>query len=82
MSAVLKDEFAAAREQVWSMPLESIDVSDPEVHKNDTVGLYFDRLRAEAPVHLAQTETVWEVLVRNPLQRHYGGGHQSRRFLV
>ena len=37
-SAVLKDEFAAAREQVWSMPIESIDVSDPEVHKNDTVG--------------------------------------------
>ena len=56
MSAVLKDEFEAARERVWSMPLDSIDVSDPEVHKNDTVGLYFDRLRAEAPVHLAQTE--------------------------
>ncbi len=31
--------------------LDEIDVSRPVLFQNDTVGLYFDRLRREAPVH-------------------------------
>jgi cytochrome P450 len=41
----------------YSVPLETIDVSDPELFETDTLWGYFDRLRAEAPVHYcAQSE--------------------------
>jgi len=33
------------------LPLEEIDVSQPELFENNTVGDYFARLRKEAPVH-------------------------------
>ena len=33
------------------IPLDQIDVSQPELFQNDTIGRYFERLRAEAPVH-------------------------------
>ncbi|HSU04113.1 MAG TPA: cytochrome P450 [Acetobacteraceae bacterium] len=35
----------------WSMPLEAIDVSRPELYQRDTMWPYFDRLRREDPVH-------------------------------
>lgn len=35
----------------YSIPLDQIDVSDPELFRNDTIGRYFERLRKEAPVH-------------------------------
>ena len=35
----------------YSMPLESINVSDIEIYKNDSWRPYFARLRDEAPVH-------------------------------
>lgn len=34
-----------------TIPLSDIDVSDPAHFENDTIGLYFDRLRRDAPVH-------------------------------
>lgn len=34
-----------------TLPLDLIDVSDPALFENDSVGLYFKRLRAEDPVH-------------------------------
>jgi cytochrome P450 len=37
--------------QIADLPLEKIDVSQPELFQNDTVGLYFNRLRRESPVH-------------------------------
>ena len=37
--------------QIADIPLEQIDVSQPELFQNDTVGLYFNRLRQESPVH-------------------------------
>ncbi len=40
-----------AREEAFSMPLKSIDVSKPRLFLNDTVGHYFERLRRDAPVH-------------------------------
>jgi cytochrome P450 len=41
----------------YSVPLDKIDVSDPELFETDTLWGYFDRLRAEDPVHYcAQSE--------------------------
>jgi len=41
----------------YSVPLDEIDVSDPELFETDTLWGYFDRLRAEDPVHYcAQSE--------------------------
>ena len=36
---------------VWSMPLDQIDVSDPKLYQNDAYYPYFERLRREDPVH-------------------------------
>lgn len=35
----------------YSIPLEDIDVSDPELFETDTLWGYFERLRKEEPVH-------------------------------
>jgi len=42
---------AAARAEAFSLPLEQVDPSNPELFFNDTVGHYFERLRRDAPVH-------------------------------
>ena len=41
----------AAREEAWSTPLDDIDVSVGERFVSDTFWPFFERLRAEAPVH-------------------------------
>ena len=41
----------AITQQIQDVPLEEIDVSRPELFKNDTWRPWFARLRAEAPVH-------------------------------
>ena len=41
----------AARDKAWSIPLEDIDVSHPELFRTDSFWPYFDRLRREDPVH-------------------------------
>jgi cytochrome P450 len=41
----------AATADAASLPLSQIDVSDPKLYQNDAYFPYFDRLRAEAPVH-------------------------------
>jgi len=35
----------------WSIPLEKIDVAQPELFRDDAHWAYFDRLRQDAPVH-------------------------------
>jgi cytochrome P450 len=35
----------------WSIPLEALNVANPQLFKLDLVGPYFERLRREAPVH-------------------------------
>ena len=35
----------------WSIPLDSIDVSDPQLYQDEAWQPYFERLRQEAPVH-------------------------------
>ena len=44
------------RDRAWSMPIEQIDVSKGYLFEQDIVGLYFERLRAEDPVHLATSK--------------------------
>ena len=41
----------AASDKAWSIPLDDIDVSQPELFRTDSFWPYFDRLRREAPVH-------------------------------
>ena len=41
----------AASDKAWSIPLDDIDVSQPELFRTDSFWPYFDRLRQEAPVH-------------------------------
>src|SRR5580692_6045105 len=36
---------------VWSMPLDEIDVSDPQLYQDEAWHPYFERLRQQAPVH-------------------------------
>ncbi|MGD8416742.1 MAG: cytochrome P450 [Pseudomonadales bacterium] len=39
----------------WSVPLDQIDVSDPRLFQTDSHWGYFERLRREDPVHLAES---------------------------
>jgi cytochrome P450 len=41
----------AARERAASIPLDEIDLSEPELFRSDTVWPYFERLRRDAPIH-------------------------------
>ena len=45
------DVKRAARDAVYAMPLSEINPADPEPFRNDTWAPYFERLRAEDPVH-------------------------------
>jgi cytochrome P450 len=40
-----------ARTRAYSMPIEEIDVADPELFRTNTMWPYFERLRAEDPIH-------------------------------
>jgi cytochrome P450 len=40
-----------AREDAFSRPLDSIDVSVPELYQDDVYQPYFERLRQDDPVH-------------------------------
>jgi len=40
-----------AAQDLWSMPLEDIDVSQPHLYRDDILWDYFARLRRDAPVH-------------------------------
>jgi cytochrome P450 len=46
-----KVRLAEAREKAWSTPLEDFHVGDPVLFQTDTHWPWFERLRAEAPVH-------------------------------
>ena len=60
----------AARERAYSMPLEEIKPADPELFFSDTLWPYFERLRAEDPVHMALDEECgpyWSVTKYNDI---------------
>ena len=39
------------RDEIWAIPLAELDVSGGYLFEDDTVGMYFERLREQAPVH-------------------------------
>ena len=52
------------RQQIWSMPLEGLDVSKGYLFEEDLIELYFERLRRESPVHLCSSKrygSYWSV---------------------
>lgn len=54
----------AAREKAFSMPLEEIDVAQPQLFKDNVMWPYFERLRRDAPVHYckdSQFGAYWSV---------------------
>ena len=60
----------AAREQAYSIPIEDIKPADPELFRSDTFWPYFERLRAEDPVHYAESEEFgpyWSVMKYNDI---------------
>ncbi len=53
-----------ARLEAYSLRLEDIDVSRPELFRSNAIGSYFERLRKEAPVHFCPQSRVgpyWSV---------------------
>ncbi|HWE98426.1 MAG TPA: cytochrome P450 [Caulobacteraceae bacterium] len=46
----------AARERAYSIPLDQFDMADPDLMRADAIWPYFERLRAEEPVHLGVHE--------------------------
>jgi cytochrome P450 len=60
----------AARERAYSMPIEEINPVDPDAFRDDTILPYFERLRAEDPVHHATHEEIgpyWSVTKYNDI---------------
>jgi cytochrome P450 len=49
------DLKAEARAKAYAMPLEEINMADPELFRTDTMWPYFERLRKEDPVHYNAT---------------------------
>src|ERR1700759_4774172 len=47
-----KARYAAAREKAYATPLDQFQVADAELYRGDTLWPWFERLRAEDPVHL------------------------------
>lgn len=61
-----------AREQAYAVPLASIDVSDQSRFQADTIWPYFERLRAEDPVHYCETSPngpYWSVTKFNDIMQ-------------
>ena len=60
----------AARERAYSIPLSEFQPLDPELFRSDTLWPYFERLRAEEPVHHAvheETGPYWSVTKFNDI---------------
>jgi cytochrome P450 len=51
MNIAPQDIHKSAREHAYSIPLDQINVADPELFRTDTMWPYFERLRKEDPVH-------------------------------
>ncbi|MEM8768521.1 MAG: cytochrome P450 [Pseudomonadota bacterium] len=48
------DRLALAREDAYSTPLAKLNVANAELFEQDVIWPYFERLRAEAPVHYCE----------------------------
>ena len=61
-----------------SVPLDKIDVSNPDLYMNDTIGDYFARLRKEDPVHYCADSAYgpyWSITKYNDIM-HVDTNHQ------
>ena len=48
----------------YAVPLDAINVSNPWLYQDNTIGSYFERLRAECPVHFcaeSDYEPFWSI---------------------
>src|SRR5438270_188644 len=57
---------------VYSRPLDAIDVSDPKIYQDDVWQPYFERLRREAPVHYCRESRYgpyWSVCKYNDIMQ-------------
>ena len=61
----------------YSLPIEALNVANPELFKQQLAFKYFQRLRDEAPVALLCRESVWTLLVGDAVPRHHGCRQQS-----
>jgi cytochrome P450 len=55
LTADRANALATARAAINAMPLDRIDPSDAQHFVDDTIGIYFERLRREDPVHLGHS---------------------------
>jgi cytochrome P450 len=51
MNIQITDKLAAARDHAYAVPIDELNVAEPELFRSDTMWPYFERLRKEAPVH-------------------------------
>lgn len=51
MAETIQTPKASGIQDPWTLPLETLNVADPEIFKNNAHGEYFKRLRQEDPVH-------------------------------
>ncbi|MEQ9228584.1 MAG: cytochrome P450 [Parvibaculum sp.] len=69
--AAVRYEADEARDEAYSTPLAEIDVAKPELFRDYKMWPYFERLRAEAPVHYSQgnedTGPYWSVTRYNDI---------------
>jgi cytochrome P450 len=59
-----------AREHAYSVPIDKLDPSHPELFRSDTFWPYFDRLRKEDPVHYCENENYgpfWSITKYNDI---------------
>ena len=56
MSDGAVDLKSEARAKAYAMPLDEINVADPELFRSETMWPYFERLRKEDPVHYHKAE--------------------------
>jgi len=64
------DAMEEARRHAYSIPIDQVDPSHPELFRNDTFWPYFDRLRKEDPVHHCVSEffgPYWSVTKYNDI---------------
>jgi cytochrome P450 len=64
--------MTTSHHDVYSMPLDAIDVSDPKIYQDDVWQPYFERLRREAPVHYCRESRYgpyWSVCKYNDIMQ-------------
>ena len=64
------DAMEEARRHAYSIPIDQVDPSHPELFRKDTFWPYFDRLRKEDPVHHCVSEffgPYWSVTKYNDI---------------